>query len=1008
MKPILKNKTIITLILIIFAASSIFTYGISARSAGNFGMPGFSLSFVESYGVVGEPYVFTNDRINHPMGLFVDAGGALYVAEQNGFRVMKFDADGNYEMSFGEVGQPWHHDHYLYRPQGVVVDDDGHVWVVIPNAIKEFDSDGNILQIFPDENPWEHGEGNDRLDGPFQLIFSNENTQLFVSEMYNHRVQIFNVDADNNTLTYANTINSDDVVEGDFDHPHGLAFDSAGRLYIMDKHNHRVLRCELIAPNWTCDTFFGTTGEEGNGPDKLRWAEGIYIDGADNIFIADGGNRRVLKCDLFGNCVVFVDGNLGDEIDRLTYLTGITGDTDGNIYVSDKDNHRVQVFDEDGTYVATYGIFREPYQVDGIRLNKPVGIAFAPDNSMYITELRGHRLIKLDADGNQVWAVGTPGIFGDDNQHFGNPWSHMQGNPAVGANQRIYVADSPNHRIQVFNADGSFYMSFGEYGQANNQFDFPSSVAVSPVNGDVYVADPYNHRVQVFTSEMVYKSTIGVTNVSGDSNDQFNYPWDIAIDADGSVFVADYDNFRVQKCTLTDIAYNCQTLIGEPGVYNGEFGQFVPRFIAVDVEGRVYVSDDWGSRIQVFDANGAFLTSVGGDWGMKTSQFSMVGGIALNASGDVYVVDADNFRIQKFSIGVPDWTQVNINGFGVTTTESVNSLIEFNDQLYAGTGDWDKGGMIWRSSDGVNWTAVSQPGFGDPANSSITSMIVFDGQLYASTGFGDAAGQVWRSPDGENWVSVVPDGFGNPNNFSVNRFAVYEDVLYASTGNGPDGAEIWRSATGNAGSWTRVVLGGNGNANNIHVNSFMLFDGYLYAAGENENEGAQVWRTSNGADWTVVSANGFGNANNIHIGSIIEFNGLLYVATRNDATGAEIFRSSNGTNWVKVIGSGINNVPDNFKIESLFVFNGHMYAAANNYETGLKVWRSEDGVSYTQLIDNGFGDSNTASTLWNSATTEFKDHLYIGTWNRINGGELWRYNIKPDSGFNIYLPLILK
>ena len=254
------------------------------------------------------------------------------------------------------------------------------------------------------------------------------------------------------------------------------------------------------------------------------------------------------------------------------------------------------------------------------------------------------------------------------------------------------------------------------------------------------------------------------------------------------------------------------------------------------------------------------------------------------------------------------------------------------------------------------------------------------------------------SPIVEAYTRIYADWSG--------QFVIFNDVLYASTGNDVDGAEIWRSVTGDAGSWAPVVKGGNGNSNNNHVNSFVLFDGYLYAAGENWVEGAQVWRTANGASWTVVSANGFGNANNIHIGSIIEFKGMLYASTRNDVTGAEIFRSANGTTWTKVIDSGINDEV-NMKFESLFDFNDQMYVTANNYETGLKVWQSDDGTTFTQLIDDGFGDSNNVSTLWNGAMIGFKNHLYIGTTNGANGVELWRYDIKSTSGFDIFLPLIL-
>jgi hypothetical protein len=530
-------------------------------------------------------------------------------------------------------------------------------------------------------------------------------------------------------------------------------------------------------------------------------------------------------------------------------------------------------------------------------------------------------------------------------------------------------------------------------------------VAISPVNGDIFVADAYNHRVQVFEANRDYKATLGMTGNPGSGNEQFNYPWDIAIDTAGNVYVADYDNYRVQKCSLGGSSYSCQTLIGETGVYDYEFSQVVPRSVAVDASGRVYVADDWSSTLKVFDHTGAFLTSVGGEWGSNTSQFSSVGAIAFDSNGDVYVVDPDNHRIQKFTIGVPDWTQVNINGFGERVNFGVGAMEIFNGQMYLGTRCWfGEGGAVYRSPDGTAWTRVSEPGFGDDTNVAVIDMIEFNGQLYAGTGWGDVGlGKIWRSADGESWTPVVGDGFNNPDNIAVLRFVIYDGFIYAATHNVETGAEIYRSPSGNIGSWDKVLDEGNESGNNTVVNSFAVFAGELYAAGENTADGAEIWRTSNGTVWIKVNENGFGNSDNIHIGSIIEFKGALYASTRNDNGGGEIWRSSNGTAWTRIVEQGFYDGA-NYKIEALYVHNQQMFVVANNAETGLKVWRTDDGASFTQLIDDGFGDSNNRNTLWDASIITFKNRLYIGTFNSVNGGELWRYG----TDYNTYLPLIVK
>ncbi len=1003
MKPsITRFLLTLSLIISIFGIGAGQTQSVATATDVNvlLGEPGLSFKYESTLGVYGEPYVFSNDHINQSEGLFVDSTGALYVAERMGSRVIKYGSDGNYEMSFGVYGNAWQHDNYLYQPSSVSVADNGHVFVVYPNAIKEFGLDGNFIRTFPENDPWESGNDNDHFDYPYDLTFSNDGSQLFVSDVNNQRVQIFSFDLDGK-LVYEETIDATSALmpEGGFNQIRGLDFDSSGRLYISDFIDARIHRCTFnpVTPQWECENFFGVVGEPGDDLEHLNYPYDIYVDSNDNIFIADSSNFRVLKCTVLATCTLFAGGEQGAGNDQLTFMTGITGDASGNIYVSDKDNFRVQVFDGDGDYLKTYGTTGIPYEIDEERINSPYGVVIDTDGSIIITESEGYRLIKMDAQGSQLWTVGEAGRWGDDNEHFGAYWIGMEGSPAIDANHKIYVADSPNQKIKIYNSDGTFNNSFGSWGQGNDQFDYPTFVSISPVNGDIYVADSYNHRVQVFNADLEYKATLGVTGESGSDNSHFAFPQGISISQNGDIFVGDHDNNRVQKCSLVGTSYTCETLIGETGVYNGEFGQVAPRGIAIDDEGRIYVSDEWSSRVQVFNANGAFLTSIEGGW---DKQFSSTYGIAVDESGEVYIADRGHHTIQIFSPGVPNWKQVNLNGFGNRSNAMVSSIAEFESQLYVGTANWGDGGSIWRSSDGEHWSAVSNSF--DPA-SAITDLEPFDGHLYAAISWGESSGQIWRSEDGTNWTQMVENGFGTPANGGIHRLMEFNGFLYAGTSNGETGTEIWRSDSGDTGSWIKVVDGGNGDGNNYQINTFEVFNGYLYTGTENTNDGAEIWRTSTGTSWEQVNLNGLGDPDNVHIGSVVVFDDMLYASTQN-WSGAEIWRSANGNVWSKVVDGGLGD-PNNFKFESLYVFDDHLFAVANNDTTGINVWKSKDGASFEQINIGGFGDSNNLNSLWNTATTDFNGQLYIGTRNDVNGGELWRY--EPSTS-QIYLPLIIK
>ena len=341
---------------------------------------------------------------------------------------------------------------------------------------------------------------------------------------------------------------------------------------------------------------------------------------------------------------------------------------------------------------------------------------------------------------------------------------------------------------------------------------------------------------------------------------------------------------------------------------------------------------------------------------------------------------------------VKGWQQVNVSGFGDPQNTGVISLEVFQGKLYAGTSNGNMGGQVWRWQNDGQWQPVSEPGFGSgPSNSSIVDLAVFQGHLYAGMGWSADPGQVWRSTDGTTWRSVTTDGFGDGGNIAITNFISFNGMLYAGTGTTGTSAQIWRSQNGKSGSWAQVGPDGPGLAGN--VTGFAVYNDVLYAAiepADGQPVPAQVWRSSDGSDWTVVTADGFGDESNISTGGFGQFGGYLYLGVRNDATGGQIWRTADGTWWEPVLTDGFGNV-NNIKIESLWVYQGILHAATFTQQTGVEIWRSADGINWTPFSANGFGNSNNFSTLWNNATAEYQGKVFLGTWNDIDGGELWMY-----------------
>lgn len=291
---------------------------------------------------------------------------------------------------------------------------------------------------------------------------------------------------------------------------------------------------------------------------------------------------------------------------------------------------------------------------------------------------------RLELQAGQVW-----GSKGTGESQFNTPRTI-----AVGPDGSIYVADTGNHRIQVFNQDGEFVLQWGSQGTGQGQFNEPWGLAVAP-DGLVYVADTWNHRVQWFSSLGQYQGEFGAfANVQqGDPQAErakFWGPRDIAIDAQGNVYVTDTGNKRVQKFSPAGefiqawggggiipgsfeepvgIDIDAQGNIYVADTWNRRVQKFDANFtplaqwevvngwqsetvvnkpyLAVDHQGRVFISDPEGYRIIVYDTNGQLL-GTWGQYGQDLASFALPNGLAFDSQGNLLVADADNNRIMKF------------------------------------------------------------------------------------------------------------------------------------------------------------------------------------------------------------------------------------------------------------------------------------------------------------------------------------------------------------------------
>jgi len=252
----------------------------------------------------------------------------------------------------------------------------------------------------------------------------------------------------------------------------------------------------------------------------------------------------------------------------------------------------------------------------------PRGVAVAPDGTLYVADTAQHSIWRISQEGE---LLNTWGEYGSETGQFNEPWG-----VAIDAQGNVYVADTWNHRLQKFTTEGDYLLSWGRLGQAqaydmmsHGLFHGPRGIAVGP-QGEIYVVDTGNKRVQVFDAQGNYRWEFGgAGNMAG----QLNEPVGIAVSDTGEVFVADTWNRRIQVFT-GDGLYVREW---EVPVWGSNDAEEKP-FLAV-AAGVVYASDSVHGRVLAFDSQGALL------WALRDpDNLSYPVGLAVRG-GILYVAD---------------------------------------------------------------------------------------------------------------------------------------------------------------------------------------------------------------------------------------------------------------------------------------------------------------------------------------------------------------------------------